>query len=72
MQTITKKPRGKILILERHRTPKGYVFRPNDQVDYYSIIEIKESCGCAAKTITLYKYYETPYGTIPTRKAKLL
>ena len=42
MKTITKKVLGKVEVLERHRTQKGFIFRPTQVVEYYSIKIIKD------------------------------
>ena len=71
MKTITKTVKGKIEVIERHRTQRGIIFRPKQELEYYNIIEKSESCGCNdVKTFT--KFYEVIGGLIPTCKAKLI
>lgn len=66
---VIKKPRGKINVIKRHRTPKGIIFQPNEIHEYYSIIE-RRDCGCNGKRgKLLYKLYKTRKGLIPINKA---
>jgi hypothetical protein len=37
MKSVTKKVIGKVEVLERHRTLKGFIFRQGQEVEYYSI-----------------------------------
>lgn len=71
MKNITKKPAGKIEVIERHRTYKGVVYRPGEQYEYYTIINKSEACGCS-QVVTFTKFYELKTGLIPTNKAKLI
>ena len=71
MKTITKKVLGKVEVLERHRTQKGFISRAEQVVEYYSIQRIKEDCGCG-RPVTFYEFYETKYGLLPTSKGKLI
>ncbi len=71
MKTITKKVLGKVEVLERHRTQKGFIFRAKQVVEYYSIERIKEDCGCG-RPVTYYEFYETKYGLLPTIKGKII
>jgi len=71
MKTITKKPQGKVEVLERHRTQKGFIFRPGLQIDYFAITRIKEDCGCG-RPVTYFEFYDTKYGLLPTSKGKTI
>ena len=71
MKTVDKKVRGKVEVLERHRTLKGYVFRAGQVVEYYTIVDIKEDCGCG-RPATFYKFYQTKFGLLPTSKGKIV
>ena len=70
--TVIKKPRGKIKVITRHRTPKGVIFLPGEIHDYYNIIERRE-CNCNGKKGKLiYKLYKTNKGLIPTAKTIII
>jgi len=68
---IARKPKGKIQITSRSRSPKGKIFSTGEIYEYYSIVERRSACGCA-KGYTLYKLYETDYGLVPTTKAIII
>jgi len=71
MQTVTKKPKGSITIKSRHRTTNGMIYRPGDTVEYFSIIEKLEGCGCPGTAMVTNKYYNVNGGLIPTLKATI-
>ena len=71
MKSVTKKVIGKVEVLERHRTLKGFIFRQGQEVEYYSMSRIKQDCGCG-KPITYNEFYETQYGLLPTIKGKII
>lgn len=68
---IKRKPKGKIQIIARSRSPKGKIFKVGEVYDYYSIVERRSDCGCT-RGYVMYKVYETDYGTVPTTKAILI
>jgi hypothetical protein len=69
---VIKKPRGKIKVVSRHRTPKGMIFLPDEIHEYFTIIERRE-CNCNGKRgKLLYKLYKTNKGLIPTTKAIII
>lgn len=68
---VTRKPKGKIQITSRSRSPKGKIFRVGEVYEYYSIVERRSECGCS-KGYIMYKVYETDYGSVPTSKAIIL
>ena len=70
MGTVTKKPKGKIKIKERHRT-NSIVYRQGDVTDYYSIVERSEGCGCPGTKMEIVKYYQVTGGLIPINKAEI-
>ena len=71
MGTVTKTPIGKIQIYERHRTTSGIIYRKGIITDYFSIVEMNESCGCSNPVFTTNKYYQVNGGLIPTKKASI-
>ena len=71
MSTVTKKPKGTITIRERHRTTSGNIYRPNEVIEYYLIVNRKEGCGCPGTTMVNNTYYQIKGGLIPTSKAIL-
>ena len=68
---IQRKPKGKIQIVSRSRSPKGKIFNVGEIYEYYSITERRSACGCN-KGYVMYKVYETDYGSVPTTKAILV
>lgn len=71
MQTVTKKSKGTITVKIRHRSTSGVIYRPGDILEYYSIIEKLEGCGCSGTTMTTVKYYNIKGGLIPVSKATI-
>tara|TARA_Y100000389_G_C17468696_1_gene528196 strand:- start:7025 stop:7240 length:216 start_codon:yes stop_codon:yes gene_type:complete len=69
---VIKKPLGTIRITARTRTPKGKIFSPGEEYQYYSIIERRE-CSCGEKKGKLmYRLYKTSYGLVPVTKAIII
>ena len=69
---VIRKPKGRIRVLKRHRSPKGKIFSTGEEYDWFGIVERRE-CGCNGKKGKLmYKLYKTRYGLIPTTKAEKL
>jgi hypothetical protein len=69
---VIKKSLGRIKITARTRTPKGKIFSPGEEYEYYGIVERRE-CSCGGKKGQLiYKLYKTKYGLVPTAKAIII
>lgn len=66
-----KKVLGQIEVIQRHRTERGFIFRPGFKTEYFNIVQIKDECNCG-KPPTIYESYETQYGLIPKTKAKII
>ena len=66
---VIRKPKGRIRVIKRHRSPKGLIFSVGEEYDYFSIVERRE-CNCGGKKgKLLYKLYKTNRGLIPIVKA---
>jgi len=69
---VIRTPRGRIQVTLRYRTPRGFIFSPGEEYEYYSIVERRE-CKCnGTNGKLLYKLYKTNRGLIPTVKAIIL
>ena len=69
---VIRRPKGIIKVTDRHRTPKGTIFSPGEEHEYYQIVERRE-CNCGGKQgKLLYTLYKTNRGLIPTTKATII
>jgi hypothetical protein len=70
---VIRTPKGKIKLIERHRSPRGRIFSIGEEHEYFDIIERRECKTCGGtRGKVLYKLYKTRTGLVPTTKAILL
>ena len=71
INTVTRKPSGRIKIIKNHKTPRGVMFRVGEIYDQYGVFTTG-SCTCGGNIGGVKKSFRVKGGTIPYEKAVII
>jgi hypothetical protein len=70
INTVIKKPTGRIKIIKNHKTSRGVMFRVGEIYDQYGVFTTNSGCNCGDNKPN--KSFRVKGGTIPYEKAVIV
>lgn len=70
INTVARKPSGRIKIIKNHKTPRGVMFRVGEIYDQYGVFTVGGGCNCGDNKAK--KSFRVKGGTIPYEKAVII